>query len=254
MPASSAAPTELRSAALQSVLQWHFAREAAGNKRQVTIAFALAGTPEPEPRPPVPPTRRASPPAPRSAPSRASASSEPPIRSATSSWPASRSASATGRRRGDPRASIRHVRQFDEHLSCERRPEPGRRTRHRDRRSHAESRAPRRGLHRRLDLALRDRRPAHQGRRQLQSSKLIRQPRPAYPEEAKAARIQGVVKLSAVIAKDGTIKSLEVISGHPLLVASALDAVRQWVYETTLLNGNPVEVQTQIDVNYTLSQ
>jgi TonB family protein len=88
----------------------------------------------------------------------------------------------------------------------------------------------------------------------MQSTKLIRQPRPAYPPEAKAARIQGVVKLSAVIGKDGTVLQLEVISGHPLLVASALEAVRQWVYEPTLLNGNPVEVQTQIDVNYTLSQ
>jgi periplasmic protein TonB len=75
-----------------------------------------------------------------------------------------------------------------------------------------------------------------------------------YPPEAKEARIQGVVKLSAVIGKDGTIKTLDVISGDPLLVPSALDAVRQWVYQTTLLNGNPVEVQTQIDVNYTLSQ
>jgi protein TonB len=62
------------------------------------------------------------------------------------------------------------------------------------------------------------------------------------------------VKLNATIAKDGTIQHLEVISGHPLLVQSALDAVRQWVYQPTLLNGQPVEVQTEIDVNYTLSQ
>ena len=87
----------------------------------------------------------------------------------------------------------------------------------------------------------------------MQSTKLIQQPRPVYPPEAKAARIQGVVKLMAVIAKDGTVKRLEVISGHPLLVPSALDAVKNWVYQTTLLNGEPVEVQTQIDVNYTLS-
>jgi protein TonB len=88
----------------------------------------------------------------------------------------------------------------------------------------------------------------------IQSTKLIQQPRPIYPPDAKAARVQGVVKLMAVIAKDGTIKHLEVISGHPLLVPSALEAVKNWVYSTTLLNGDPVEVQTQIDVNYTLSQ
>ena len=68
------------------------------------------------------------------------------------------------------------------------------------------------------------------------------------------ARISGVVHLNAVIAKDGTIQDLKVISGHPLLVPSALEAVKQWVYQPTLLNGEPVEVQTQIDVNFTLSQ
>lgn len=88
----------------------------------------------------------------------------------------------------------------------------------------------------------------------VQSAKLVRQPRPVYPPLAKQARISGVVKLSAIISKDGTIQHLEVISGHPLLVPAALEAVKQWVYQPTLLNGEPVEVQTQIDVNFTLSQ
>jgi periplasmic protein TonB len=88
----------------------------------------------------------------------------------------------------------------------------------------------------------------------VQSAKLMRQPRPNYPPLAKQARISGIVKLSAVISKDGTIKELNVVSGHPLLVPAALDAVKQWVYQPTLLNGEPVEVQTQIDVNFTLSQ
>lgn len=88
----------------------------------------------------------------------------------------------------------------------------------------------------------------------VQSAKLVRQPRPVYPPLAKQARISGVVKLSAVISKDGTIKELQVISGHPLLVPAALEAVKQWVYQPTLLNGEPVEVQTQVDVNFTLSQ
>ena len=84
--------------------------------------------------------------------------------------------------------------------------------------------------------------------------KLIRQVHPVYPSDAKAARISGAVKLSAIIAADGTIKKLEVISGHPLLVPAALEAVRQWVYQPTLLNGNPVDVSTQISVSFTLSE
>jgi len=88
----------------------------------------------------------------------------------------------------------------------------------------------------------------------VQQAKLVRQPRPTYPPLAKQARIQGVVRLSAVIAKDGTIQELSVISGHPLLAPAALEAVRQWVYQPTTLNGEPVEVSTQIDVNFTLSQ
>jgi TonB family protein len=88
----------------------------------------------------------------------------------------------------------------------------------------------------------------------VQQAKLIKQPRPVYPPDAKTARISGVVHLSAIIGKDGTVQSLEVLGGHPLLVPAALEAVRQWQYQTTLLNGEPVEVQTQIDVNFTLTQ
>ncbi|HLK64864.1 MAG TPA: TonB family protein [Bryobacteraceae bacterium] len=88
----------------------------------------------------------------------------------------------------------------------------------------------------------------------VQQAKLVRQPHPVYPPLAKQARISGVVKLSAIISRDGTIQKLEVISGHPLLVPAALEAVKQWVYQPTLLNGEPVEVVTQIDVNFTLNQ
>ena len=88
----------------------------------------------------------------------------------------------------------------------------------------------------------------------VQQAKLVRQPKPVYPQLAKQARISGVVHLAAVISKDGTIQDLKVISGHPLLIPSALEAVKQWVYQPTLLNGEPVEVSTQIDVNFTLSQ
>jgi len=88
----------------------------------------------------------------------------------------------------------------------------------------------------------------------VQQAKLVRQPKPVYPPLAKQARIQGVVRFTAIIGKDGTIQNLQLVTGHPLLVPSAQEAVKQWVYQPTLLNGEPVEVITQIDVNFTLSQ
>ncbi len=89
---------------------------------------------------------------------------------------------------------------------------------------------------------------------QVESAKLIFQPKPEYPPLAKMARIQGTVRLEAVISKDGTIQDLKTVSGHPLLVKSALDAVQRWRYQPTLLNGEPVEVVTEIDVNFTLAE
>lgn len=86
-----------------------------------------------------------------------------------------------------------------------------------------------------------------------QAAKLIQKYTPKYPAEAKAARVQGQVRMEALIAKDGTVKNLTLLGGPPELVASAMDAVKQWVYRPTLLNGDPVEVITQIDVNYTLA-
>ena len=75
-----------------------------------------------------------------------------------------------------------------------------------------------------------------------------------YPPLARQTRISGTVKLHAIIGKDGTVQQLQVVSGHPLLVQSALDAVRQWRYQPTLLNGEPVEVDTEIDVIFSLAQ
>ena len=83
---------------------------------------------------------------------------------------------------------------------------------------------------------------------------LIFQPKPEYPPLAKMARIQGMVRLDAIISKDGTIQDLKVISGHPLLVKAALEAVQRWRYQPTLLNGDAVEVATEIDVNFTLAE
>jgi protein TonB len=86
----------------------------------------------------------------------------------------------------------------------------------------------------------------------VQQAKLVNQPKPVYPPLAKQARIQGTVRFNAIIGRDGAIANLQVVSGHPLLVPAALEAVRQWRYQPTLLNGEPVEVVTQIDVNFTL--
>jgi TonB family protein len=83
---------------------------------------------------------------------------------------------------------------------------------------------------------------------------LISQPVPAYPPEAKRDRIQGTVQLEAIIGKDGHVLDLKVISGPEELVDSAVTAVYQWIYRPTLLNGEPVEVVTIIDINYTLRQ
>jgi protein TonB len=88
----------------------------------------------------------------------------------------------------------------------------------------------------------------------VQAAKLLRQVKPVYPQLARNARISGVVRLIAIIGKDGAIENLQVTAGHPLLTTAAVDAVKQWLYQPTLLNGEPVAVITQIDVNFTLSQ
>jgi protein TonB len=87
----------------------------------------------------------------------------------------------------------------------------------------------------------------------VQMAKLINRVMPLYPPLAKSARISGVVHLIGIISKDGTIRNLQVVSGHPLLTKAALDAVSQWVYKPTLLNNEAVEVIAPIDVNFTLS-
>ena len=75
---------------------------------------------------------------------------------------------------------------------------------------------------------------------------------PIYPVEAKQNHIQGVVRFTVIIGKDGVVKSVTLVSGDPLLAEAAKAAVEKWVYRPTLLNGDPVEVVTQVDVNFTL--
>jgi protein TonB len=82
---------------------------------------------------------------------------------------------------------------------------------------------------------------------------LIRKVNPNYPPLARQARIQGTVVLQAEISKSGDIQNLRLISGHPMLAPSAIEAVKQWKYKPYLLNGEPVEVETTVQVNFTLS-
>ena len=88
----------------------------------------------------------------------------------------------------------------------------------------------------------------------IQASKILRQVKAPYPPLARQARIVGSVRFEAVIGSDGRIQNLHLISGHPLLVAAATQAVEQWVYSPTLINGNPVDVKTTIHVDFDLNQ
>ena len=88
----------------------------------------------------------------------------------------------------------------------------------------------------------------------VSAARLIYQPKPEYPQLAKITRTEGPVEFEAIIGKDGTIQELRVLRGHPLLVKAALEAVRQWRYQPTLLNGEPIEVVTEITVNFKLAE
>jgi protein TonB len=86
----------------------------------------------------------------------------------------------------------------------------------------------------------------------VQSAKMIRQVQPIYPQIAKTAHVSGTVLLHAIISKDGSVQELQYVSGPPLLMKAAMDAVREWRYQPTLLNGEPVEVETTISVIFSL--
>ncbi|HYL69311.1 MAG TPA: energy transducer TonB [Candidatus Limnocylindria bacterium] len=86
----------------------------------------------------------------------------------------------------------------------------------------------------------------------VQAASLVRKVDPIYPPIAKTAHISGTVVLHAIIGKDGSVQNLEYVSGPPLLMKSALDAIKQWRYKPTMLNGEPVEVDTTISVVFSL--
>jgi len=87
----------------------------------------------------------------------------------------------------------------------------------------------------------------------VEAAMLLQQVRPAYPAMARSARIAGNVRLKAVIGTDGRIKNLIAVSGHPMLVDAAMNAVRQWIYKPTVLDGMLVEVNTEIIVRFGLA-
>jgi periplasmic protein TonB len=87
----------------------------------------------------------------------------------------------------------------------------------------------------------------------MMEGNLIHRVQPVYPPLARQARIQGAVLLRAIISREGRIENLRVLSGHPMLVPAAIEAVRQWRYQPYILNDQPVEVETEITVNFILS-
>ena len=88
---------------------------------------------------------------------------------------------------------------------------------------------------------------------QVQSAKLISRKDPVYPPMARQARVRGVVRVEASVGKDGKVTAVKVINGHPLLQQAAADAVKQWVYSPTLLNGQAVEFTTHVEVGFNLA-
>jgi len=87
----------------------------------------------------------------------------------------------------------------------------------------------------------------------VQGRKLIRSVQPIYPADAKSRHVTGTVLLHVIVAQDGSVQEIEVVSGPDELRQSAIDAVKQWRFKPTLLNGKPVEVDTKIQLVYNLS-
>lgn len=250
-------PDELRKVVLQAVLQWHFTRESANGTRQVSITFQA---PRPNGGPVLSGTFTSAPvgiaggvqggivggigPSPPSA-----------IRTITlksievyglpdqaraellRSLPAHAGDTLTSETLSKIQAA---ARQFDEHLGMQL-------VGSTNGELEVAIVAPGAAVPRRPSVGA----PATSSTNQPEPP-LIRKVAPVYPPLAKQARIQGVVVMNAVLAKDGTVQNLTVVSGHALLVQAALDAVRQWVYQPTMVNGQPVEVSTRINVNFTL--
>lgn len=221
-------PQELRRAVLESVLDWHFAQALAGTMRVIEVAFAT---------PKIPPLT--------------GGTVSPVIQTGTIRSIQVQGLSEEGRagllaalpiHEGDQwnpesaQQATQAVKAFDEHLTI---------------RQQAVSQSPEGSA--KVDLVISSMPGRIRVGGNVQSAMVLRKTAPVYPAEAKAARVQGVVHLSAIIGSDGAVQQVIVLDGPAELTQAAVEAVKQWVYKPTLLNGNPVQVETNIDVNFTLA-
>jgi TonB family protein len=252
-------PDELRKPVLQSVLGWHFAKDSAQSTRQVTIGFVLPK--DAAVRPAVPASvasvvaSRAVPDAGLTRLSHMAGATELTIKAINvvglSDDVKNELLKSLPVHEGDtvPFTDLlnisKTVHEVDEHLSITPSGSPSDTT--------LTIRAPEAPLPNAAAIPVAQPGQIRVGA-QVQAANLINQVRPEYPPLAKEARVQGTVTFGVTIAKDGTIANLNLISGPPLLVQAAMQAVQQWQYKPTLLNGQPVEVVTTVDVNFTLSQ
>ncbi|HWB98140.1 MAG TPA: M56 family metallopeptidase [Bryobacteraceae bacterium] len=229
-------PEELRAAALASVLQWHFAKPASAPvTAQVTIHFQLAGAAAQSAAGTAGPSMTIQP---------------APLKQLTvEGLPPARRDELLIRlpvHEGDMlntenvQATVQAVREFDEHLSV-------------NIQRSSDGASMRIVLSPTVGVGASRNTPTIRVGTGVQQNKLRSQVPPVYPPEAKQARIQGTVRMNATIGEDGKVQNLTVVNGHPLLVPAAMEAVRQWVYAPTLLNGNPVAVMTTVEVNFTLN-
>ncbi len=213
---------ELRKAALESVLQWHYANDAQLVKAQVTIKFRL-----PQVVPPEVWNRMLD-----------GATTLKQIDMRVPDTLKGKLESRISLRAGDPITSaslndmLATIRETDEHLNLL---------------------VDRNGV---ITIALSSDVPPQRIRvgGNVQQANLIQKIQPIYPPQAKHDRVQGKVQFSVLIGKDGHVQTVDLISGEPVLADAAKEAVSQWIYKPTLLNGQPVEVMTQVDVNFTLVQ
>jgi TonB family protein len=273
-------PDELRRAAIESVLQWHFTRDSAGMTRVVRITFASANAAQVSP-----PTANAQ--APTGAPKQRQSTLPPPTGQSgvagsiiggvpagviagqygtTSSIPCaiksltvvglpdsarddllSRLSVHAGDPCGDSAKALKEAREFDEHLSIRPVPPaqlaPGPITEMDFQIFAPGPEPPQASLPGRIRVG-----------GNVQAAQLIDKVPPVYPPLARSARIGGTVHLAITIGKDGRVQDIRSLGGPALLIQSAMDAVRQWVYRPTLLNGNPVEVETTVDLDFTPDQ
>ena len=230
-------PDELRKPVLQSVLQWHFARQLAGSTQVIQIAFE-------------PPARQAAPSAPLGGnlyqPVVPTGQVNNIRIAGMSDQAAAQLLAGLPVHEGDQwslesmQKTLQAVKAFDEHLTV------------RMAGSNAQSPG-----NNKINLvieavtAVPDRIKVGGN---VQSAMVLKKVVPIYPASAKASAIQGPVQLAVIIGKDGTVQQVSVLDGPAELTQAATDAVKQWVYRPTLLNGNPVDVETTVTVNFTLQQ